>query len=173
MMAFLSTIAAGIVVAWVTSVLTVRFALSQHYSERWWERRLDAYVRVHDALSYQLRQTKAERDSLNDFYSGEEIRKPIPDDIAEELWKNWRASERELEDAIVRGSFLLSEEAVTLLRRYQEDQRELDRQLDQYGAGVIDDQFESVRSATQAFGELAKRDLRITRPRFTWRRDPR
>lgn len=172
-MEFLSTIVTGIVVAWVTSMLTVRFALSQHYRERWWERRLDAYIRVHDALSYQLRQTKAEYDSLYAFYSGEEMRKPIPGDIAEELRKNWRESERELEDAIVRGSFLLSEEAVTLLRRYQEEQRELDRQLDQYGAEIIDDQFESARSATHAFGELAKTDLQITRPRFTWRRAPR
>lgn len=104
---------------------------------------------------------------------GGEVRQPIPDDIAEELRKSWRASERELEDAIVRGSFLLSEEAVTLLRRYQEDQRELDRQLYQYGAGVIDDQFESAKSATRAFGELAKADLQITRPRFSWRRAPR
>jgi len=171
-MELLSTIATGIVVAWVTSVLTVRLALSQHYTERWWERRLDAYIRVHDALSYQLKQTKAEYDSLYDFYSGEEIRKPIPDDMAEELRKNWRESERELEDAIVRGSFLLSEEAVTLLRRYQEEQRELDRQLDQYGAGIVDDQFESAQSATHAFGELAKMDLQITRPRFRWRRAP-
>lgn len=160
-MELLNTIVAGLVVSVVTSVLTVRLALGRHSSERWWERRLDAYTRVHDALAYQLRQTKAEYDSLNDFYEGQGLEQPIPDEMANELRRNWLESERALQDAVVRGAFLLSEDAVTLLQRYQEEQRELDIAYSQQGPRVIDFQLRSAQDAVDEFGKLIKKDLRI------------
>jgi hypothetical protein len=133
------TIAAGLLVSVATSVVTVRLALGRFYSERWWERRLDAYIRVHDALSVQLRQREVRVDDLYAFYAGEASNGPPPDDMAEEIRRSWRESERELENALARGAFLLSEDAVTLLRRYQRQQGELERTMQD----LVEEQIEA------------------------------
>lgn len=160
-----------------TSVLTVRLALGRYYSERWWERRLDAYTRVHDALSVQLKQTKAESDAMDDYYSelyrtGEAHARTVPDDLANELRKNWRESERELEDALIRGAFLLSEDAVALLRRYQQEQRKIAFSLRELQQESIEAQLVAAQGAVDEFGKLAKRDLGIARPVLTRRVRP-
>lgn len=169
-MAFLSTIAAGLLVSVVTSVLTVRLALGRYYSERWWERRLDAYTRVHDALADQLRHTKADSDAIDDYYFGDGSGRPIPENVAEEMRRTWKESERELEHALVRGTFLQSEDAVSLLQLYQRKQRELELTSPDLGWEIIEDQPEGAQAAVNEFGELAKRDLGIGRARFAWRR---
>jgi len=174
-MEFLSTIAAGLVVSLVTSVLTVRLALSQHYSERWWERRLDAYLQVHDALSIQLKKAKAESDALEDYYAeayrtGEVHASAIPGDVVEELRKDWRKSERELEDARIRGTFLLSEDAVALLKRYQQKRREIDLSMRDLEQERIEAHLNAAQVVVGEFGELAKKDLRIAGTGLTQRR---
>lgn len=176
-MELLNTIAAGLLVSVVTSVLTVRLALGRYYSERWWERRLDAYTRVHDALSVQLKQTKAESDAMDDYYSelyrtGEAHAKPVPDEVTEELRKNWRESERELEDAIIRGAFLLSEDAVGLLRRYQQERRKIDISMRDLQQESIEALLAAAQDAVDEFGKLAKRDLGIARPVLMLRTRP-
>lgn len=137
---------------------------------RWWERRLDAYMRAHDALSIQLRQRTAEVDDLYVFYSGEASNRPLPDDVAEEIRRRWRESERELEDALARGTFLLSEDAVALLRRYQRQQGELERTMQDLVGEQIEAQHEAAQDAMNAFGKLAKRDLRVVPFDLPWRR---
>lgn len=176
-MELLNTIAAGLLISVVTSVITVRLALGRYYSERWWERRLDAYTRVHDALSVQLKQTKAESDAMDYYYSelyrtGEARAKPVPDAVAEELRKNWRESERELEDALIRGAFLLSEDAVGLLRRYQQERRKIELSMRDLQQESIEALLAAAQDAVDEFGKLAKRDLGIARPVLVLRARP-
>src|SRR6266536_1374619 len=46
----LAAILPGLVIAVVTAIITVRLALRRFYSERWWERKAQAYSDILEAL---------------------------------------------------------------------------------------------------------------------------
>jgi hypothetical protein len=47
--------ASSLVVAIIVAILTVQLSLRRFYREKWWERRLDAYTRVIEALHHMQR----------------------------------------------------------------------------------------------------------------------
>lgn len=51
-LAALVNLGVGLVVATVSSVVTVRLALRRFYSEKWWERKSSAYTTVIEALHH-------------------------------------------------------------------------------------------------------------------------
>ena len=51
MATWIANLAAGLVIAVATSVLTVRLALGRFHAERWWERKAEAYTEILNALS--------------------------------------------------------------------------------------------------------------------------
>ena len=168
----LSTLAASLVVSVATAFLAVRLALGRYYTERWWERRLDAYIRVHDALSVQLRHASADYDQLTDYqlsatYTQHEILpSPVPEDAVEDMRKSWRTSERELADALLRGTFLLSEEAVRILRTYLEEHAEITRSMTDLEEERLEAYMAAAQNAVKEFGEQTKRDLSIVQRHF-------
>ncbi|MGV8024990.1 MAG: hypothetical protein AB2L18_00325 [Anaerolineaceae bacterium] len=53
---FISTLFSSIIIATFTSWITVRLSLKQFHSQRWWERKLEAYTQILNSL-YDIKHT--------------------------------------------------------------------------------------------------------------------
>jgi hypothetical protein len=96
----------GILIAAVSSWITVQLSLRRFRSERWWERRAAAYERVIEALH----DLKVFADNhLEAEYKGREF----PEEEDKELRARSKAAHEEVAKTIDIGAFLLSDEALT------------------------------------------------------------
>ncbi|MBN1364837.1 MAG: hypothetical protein JW976_08535 [Syntrophaceae bacterium] len=104
----------GIVIAAVSSWITVQLSLKRFRSERWWERKAQAYEKIigalHDSKAFADKHLEAE-------YRGGKI----AEEKDKELRARSKVAHEEIEKAIDTGSFLLSDEALSRLKQYQKD----------------------------------------------------
>jgi hypothetical protein len=98
----------GVPVALLTSWLTVKFTLRRFQSEKWFERRIDAYTRVIEALHFMNHCTERQ---LRAAERGTDI----PKDIQDELVNSYRKGLADLQTLTDMGALLFSLEAVTAL----------------------------------------------------------
>ena len=102
------TIAASALAAVLAARLTLRAAATQFTSERWWERKADAY----SGLVHALHEMRGYVQTLQDLHAGH----PAP--MAEEHLKvQWRHGREELARAAARHAFVIHTEAATELDR--------------------------------------------------------
>jgi len=98
----------GVPVALLTSWLTVKFALRRFQSEKWFERRVEAYTKVIEALHFMKR--CAERQ-----LRAEERGTDIPEEIENELVSSYRKGLADLRRLTDMGALLFSLDAVEIL----------------------------------------------------------
>lgn len=98
----------SLVVALVSSWLTVKFALRRFYSEKWFERRVDAYTKVIEALHFMKRCTERQ---LRAAERGADL----PKEIEDELVNSYRRGLADLRRLTDMGALLFSHEAVSIL----------------------------------------------------------
>ena len=102
------TIAASALSALLAARLTLRAAAAQFTSERWWERKADAY----SALVHSLHAMRGYVQTLQDLHAG------TPGPMAEEHLKvQWRHGREELARAAAQHAFVINTEAATELDR--------------------------------------------------------
>ena len=93
----------SLIVAVVTALLTVRLSLRKFYTERWWERKADAYSRIVEALhkykKYDQQKLKIEMSYPRDDSDKKKI-----------LEKQWADANAELQRAVDLGAFVISEQ---------------------------------------------------------------
>jgi hypothetical protein len=102
-------IIAGIAIAVLTSWLTVQFALRRFRSEKWFERRLDAYTKIIESLHFMKRCT--DRQLRAEEAGGCEIAREVQEEIVQ-MYNTGFADLRRLTDM---GALVFSSEAVTVL----------------------------------------------------------
>jgi hypothetical protein len=104
-------IVVGIIIAAMSSFITVRLSKHQFRSERWWERKVAAYERVieafHDFKRFSSEHLEA---AQND--------NEVPKDRETELRQRASRATDEIKRASDIGSFLLSKEALAILEKY-------------------------------------------------------
>jgi len=174
MVQFLGDVAGGVLVAVVTAVLTVQLALRRFYTERWWEKKAEAYLNVIDALSVQLRQLQDELDELHSYQTqlqhsqtpGSVKVTVLPEEMRLENKRRWDEAVQELEDARIQGAFLLSDASVGALERFQQERAMLARDVRYVGYDdILERQVELAQEVLDEFRSLAKKDLRVPRGR--------
>jgi hypothetical protein len=100
----------SVIVAVITSILTVRLALKRFYAEKWWERRCLAYTAIIDALHH----VKNHADTNLDFsYRG----RNLPEHGDKALTEKLESAMAELRKQLDIGSFILSEAAVNAMNK--------------------------------------------------------
>jgi hypothetical protein len=104
----LLNILAGVPVAVLTSWLTVRFSLGRFRSEKWFERRLDSYTKVIEALHFMNHCTETEMRAEVEGYEIDEKAKA-------ELLASYAKGRSELRRLTDMGALIFSPEAVALL----------------------------------------------------------
>lgn len=102
------TVAASALSAVLAARLTLRLAATQFTSERWWERKADAY----SALVHSLHAMRGYVQTLQDLHAG------TPGPMAEEHLKvQWRHGREELARAAAQHAFVIHTDAATELDR--------------------------------------------------------
>ena len=155
---WLTNLGTGLVVAIVTSVVTVRLSLKSFVSQRWWERKAEAYSQIMEQLSYREHYDSAWIEATEE---GRETGTEWLSKRGEESAEAYRSLRR----AAAIGEFVISERAAQALRELQEPDPKVHRN-DRYG--MVDDSLYRTRLCMKAIREEAERDLSPGRFGF-WR----
>ncbi len=144
------------VVGVVSSLFTTFLARRSFISERWWDRKADAYARILQALVEIERYHEA---YWNDLAHQAEL----SDERKAELTKIWKTAWREVDNAIRLGAFVISEEAHTALAQLQTAARGVDPQN---FFGIVDAEFAATSQCIKQMREIGRTDLQVE-PRWS------
>ena len=107
---FLIPIISGVIISIITALLTVHLSLRRFYSEKWWERKAEAYSNIVEAL-YVVRMNQ--QAVLTALESGQEF----PDEEYDILAKRARSAQSEIVKVTSIGAFIISQDASDALDR--------------------------------------------------------
>lgn len=103
----------ALIVSIVTAWLTVRLSMKQFYSQRWWERKAEAYSRIVEHLSYldyffdQL---------LRQGVGGFDWYDPMKEGDKQWLLKAYREGREAIAKAVGAGAYIVSDDTASTLR---------------------------------------------------------
>lgn len=149
---FAITVLTGIIIAVVSAWVTVQLALRRFRAEKWWEKRVEAYERVIEALHHSKAFTSVHLDAA---YAG----KDVPEERDKELRAKSKEALREIEKATDIGGFLLGEEALERLRRYQKEAKEASNTTSWHK--YLEDDWAATNSCLENIIQIAKQDLQL------------
>ncbi len=141
----------GIIIAAVSSWITVQLSLRKFRTEKWWEQKVEAYTKIIEALH----NSKAFVDNrLEMECNGREV----SEEKDKELQQRSKAGHEDISKAIDTGAFLLSEQALCRLKQYQKEAKEASYTTDwiEYLQGDL----AATDSCLKEIIEIAKKDLR-------------
>ncbi|HSC59190.1 MAG TPA: hypothetical protein VLC11_06485 [Gemmatimonadales bacterium] len=98
----------AVLASWLTARLTVRLAARQFQSERWWERKADAY----SAVVHALHNMRGYVETLRDVHAGDAA--AFPED---QLRIQWRHGREELVRVASQHAFVIADDAAEELTR--------------------------------------------------------
>lgn len=144
------TLIPSLVVAVVTALLTIRLSLRKFYTERWWERKADAYSRIVEALhkhkNYDEQKLEIEMSDQEDDQNKEK-----------KLEKQWANANAELQRAVDFGAFVISEEIEEILKKFL-NRRVGDPNEDPLSE-IIEKDLEQIKKCLSTVKQAAKKDL--------------
>lgn len=141
---------AGIPLTVLTSWLTVKFSLGRFRSEKWFERRLDSYTKVIEALHFMNHCTDAELRAEQEGYE-------IDEKVKAELHASYAKGRADLRRLTDMGALIFSPEAVALLDTLN---RELLAASDAQSYWEnLDTEGAAITKCLSALRPIAKRDL--------------
>ena len=144
-LAFLASVGAIIV-----SAYSARFA--RFTSEKWWERKAEAYTRIVEALSDLVYSCQQKYDA------GFEARE-LSEDRKHEIDRHWKRGNLEVKKAANVGAFMISPEAEGALIEYQEGSRGSIDPGDWFGNLQFD--YTSAEQCLRKLVACAKKDLTV------------
>jgi hypothetical protein len=151
-MTVIETILAGIVIATISSLVTVQLSLGRFRSEKWWEKKAEAYSNligaIHDAKAFS--EETIEAGSKGKDLSGD-------DDKA--LRIRSKNAESDIYRAMDVGAFYLSDKAIARLRSYMKDCGESSNTTD--WVMYITNDYEANKSCLADMIEIARNDLKV------------
>jgi uncharacterized membrane protein YcjF (UPF0283 family) len=146
----------GLLIAVATSVITVQLTLRQFYSQKWWERKAEAYSKIIEALYYM--QMHRER-----VYNAEVEGVRYSKDRMDEWAKHASAGYAEIDKATAIGAYVISEEAANILTTLRKEQDRIDAA---YEEGIdyieiIDSHWSAIGKCLTEIRACARRDLKV------------
>lgn len=157
-------IGVGILVGAASALLTARVALRKYRSEKWWQRKADAYAQILQALHIMKRGLE---EDLRDMKSH-----PTPYDTPErkESFARFRQAQGRIHEAVDTGSFLLSDEARIAIEKLVSDLDNAAELSTEHVLGMgkytipeeaTERELDAIRACLDRLPELAKRDLAV------------
>jgi len=151
----------AVLIAIVSAWVTVWLAFRRFRTEKWWERRADAYALIMDSLHHMKR-------VIQDDLTAIEEQKPQPNgDRCQELRKKAMKAQDVVRKAVDTSSFLLDKKAEAVLKTFMTDIAKAKddayiaaaRHFDVYDA--LSGELAAIDSCLQGLASIAKRDLRV------------
>jgi hypothetical protein len=138
------------VIAAAVSVYNARF--QRFARERWWERQVEAYRGIIDALSALVYY-------YEEHYDAEIEGRDLSDAHREEMSEHWQNGYAEVKRATAVGAFLISSDAdVALQRMWKERRKGVDPRN---WFDLIESDYLAARDCLRSVVEAARKDLRI------------
>jgi len=142
-----------LLIAVLTAILTVHLSLRRFHAERWWERKVDAYSRIIEALHHAAEYCDAQSDEHMGVTE-------MTTERSNELLTNYRAACADLRKATSIGAYIISDEVAELLVRLESR-----RKLKWEDTGVVemfDAEVRAYREALTQMRRLARENLRVS-----------
>ena len=161
-MELVSQFAVPILIAVITSFVTVRLSVRAFSSQRWWERKADAYSSVINALSQELAEAWRILDAEERRQTGAPDGLPALLGEAEARTRR-REAQLRLHEAASEGAFFISESAA----KHLEKLRVALAGIDIPGGGLyehVDAEYTVLNTCLTAIRECARRDLGVLVP---------
>ncbi len=135
----------------IASFVTAKFALRRFYSEKWWEKKAEAYAAILEALHHMKR-------SFDEDYEAEEAGRQVPEARKKELQEKYHKADDELKKRTDIGQFVLSDEAVAELSSFQKayDKASEAESWPQY----IEESWLAINDALKRMRIIAKTELK-------------
>ncbi len=108
----------GIAIATLSSFITVRLSLARFRTEKWWEKKVSAYEQVIEAFHGSK---KFATEHMDAEFKGKEL----PKERDEELRAIAKVARDEILKATDIGAFILSDEALNILKDYEKESDKL------------------------------------------------
>lgn len=140
----------GIPIAALSAWLAVRFALKRFQSEKWFERRLEAYTRVIEALHYMKHCTDRQLRAAQRGYE-------IPEQDEAELVSTYRKGLADIRRLTDMGALIFSAEAVAILEALNDDLAVTSDE--QSGWENLEEEGAAIDKCLLEIRGIAKRDL--------------
>ena len=142
----------GIIIAATSSWVTVRLSLARFRSEKWWERKIEAYTKVIEAFHHSK--------SFSDKHLSAEMRgKELPEEADQEVRALSKVAHKEIDKYTDIGSFLFSDKFYLKLKQYQKESDDVSSNSQGWTDYLINDQELTERYLNELIA-LAKKDLR-------------
>lgn len=141
----------ALIVALVSPVVTVRVALKQFYSQKWWEQKSEAYVGLIQFLSeYQ----HACGELFNHFALDIQNNK-----FKERMERDRSKAYEEIQKIHSKGQFVFPKAALFELKKFIDKVNKADSKEDFVGA--LDNQYGYAKECIEALNTIGRKDLRI------------
>ncbi|RPA23346.1 hypothetical protein [Shewanella frigidimarina] len=151
-MDILLKILAGLAIAGLSSLFTVYLSLAKFRTEKWWEKRAEAYSNLlgvlHDAKAFS-------EENLEAQYRDRELTKE--EDEAVRLKS--KKAESEIYRAMDVGAFYLSDNAIACLKIYKKESSEASKENSWVGYLTLD--LDAANKCLNSMINIAKTDLQI------------
>lgn len=139
-------------VAVITAFLAVKLSLRRFYTERWWERKEEAYSRIVEALHRYKKYDEEKLDREMEYLRHDNGREKI-------LAQQWAESNAELEKAVDLGAFIVSAEVETIIRNFLK--RKIGDPNHELLSKIIENDLVHVEKCLSDVKSAVKRDLGI------------
>ena len=140
----------SLVISVITAIVTVRLSLEQFRSERWWEKKTEAYSKIISELSIMFY-------CLSKWLDGAEGATNYSDEFISEFTNEYHASKINVEKVIAMGSYIISEKASTLLYDLQKELNWKSPQRDWHEE--LERAYTAVKTTISGLRVIAKKDL--------------
>ena len=142
----------GLVIAVASAYVTVRFALKRFYSEKGWERKEKAYTRIIEAIHHI-------RNHADHNYTFSMLNKDIPEEGEKELEKEMVVAIAELRKQLDIGTFVISDEAVSVLSDLMKNLEKSTRTTSWTEHLVL--KLTATEQCLESMRNIARKDLRL------------
>jgi ABC-type multidrug transport system fused ATPase/permease subunit len=149
---FLASLVTSLVVSAFTAVLTVQLSLRRFQAERWWERKVDAYTRIIEALHH-VNSYKS-----MGYESWLESREFSPEYEAE-IKSSHTKAQSDLRLATEVGAYIISDDVAKILAELASRPSQFKNVENPLEA--IQSDLDAYQKALAKIRELAKRDLKV------------
>jgi hypothetical protein len=146
------TIITGLIISIVTAVITVRLALRQFYSQRWWEQKWNQYSKILDSL-YHIRHLQ------DRLLAQEEVGRKLSVERRENLQSKSNEASDEIDKVISVGAFAISEKSLDSLKRLRLNLNQIDSSTMPFEE-YLDIYISHLDTCISEIREFARKDLK-------------
>jgi hypothetical protein len=149
-----TAILTAIVIAAISSWITVQLSLRKFRAEKWWEKKVDVYSKVIEALH---NSKMFAHYHLEAEYHGSHLLEGQDKELRERA----KAANDEILKAIDVGAFIFSDEALARLQKYQKESEEAGNHQSWFE--YLEADLAATDSCLKDLIQIAKRDIRSCR----------